>query len=119
MTSYPDLTDQLVRLRPHTDGVVVADVAGELDFAVTPAVRRRLIEASGPHTAVLIVTLDGVELLSAAAISMLVEVARLAYQRGTEVRFVATSRIVLRPLAITGDDARLALFPSQVAALGA
>ena len=119
MTSNPDLADRLVYLWPASGGVTVADVAGELDFAVTPAVRRRLVEATGPRFDLLIVQLDEVTLLSAAGIAMLVDVVRLAAERRTEVRFVSTARAVLRPLAVTGDDAQLPLFPSRAAALGA
>ncbi len=119
MTSNPDLADRLVRLRPAGTGIVIADVAGDLDFSVTPAVRRRLVEATGPRIDVLLVQLDEVTLLSAAAIGMLVDVVRLAGDRGTDVRFISTSRAVLRPLAITGDDMILPLFPSRAAALGA
>ncbi|WP_375499162.1 STAS domain-containing protein [uncultured Jatrophihabitans sp.] len=119
MTSNPDLSDRLVRLHPTADGVVVAVVTGELDLFVSPAVRRRLVEASGPQVDLLLVDLDEVALLSGAGIGMLLDVLRLAGDRGTTVRLVSTSRVVLRPLAITGDGAHLPLFPSQAAALGA
>ncbi len=119
MSASPDVTERFVRMGCAVDGVTVASVTGELDFYVTPAVRRRLVEASGPGVSVLIIDLDGVALLSAAGIAMLVDVVRLAADRGTEVRYASDSRVVLKPLAITGDDVRLPMYRSRAAAFAA
>lgn len=119
MSVEPDPADGLVHLRALADGVVTAEVTGDLDGLVSDGVRRRLVEAAGPHVRALVVNLNSVTLLSAAAIAMLVDVVRLAGDRGSQVRLVAACRAVLRPLAITGDDLHLPLYPSQAAALGA
>ena len=112
-------TGAVLRLHPPADGAVVAEVTGDLDVLVTPALTRDLVAAAGPDVPVLVVDLQGVTLLSAAAIAMLVDVARDAGARGSQVRMVAASRAVLRPLAVTGDDVHLPLFSSLPAALGA
>ena len=119
MAVESDPAHGLVRLWAFDDGVVTADVTGDLDGLVSDGVRRRLVDAAGPHVEALVVNLNSVTLLSAAAIAMLVDVVRMAGERGSQVRFVAACRAVLRPLAITGDDVHLPLYTSHAAALGA
>jgi anti-anti-sigma factor len=100
-----------VEIRPLGPGIVLAQVSGDLDYLVTPGVRRQLFEQLG-RCACLVVDLTGVTLLSGAALDMLVDVDTLAAPSGTEIRIVAATRPVCRPLRITGLDRSLRVHSS-------
>ncbi|HET6878458.1 MAG TPA: STAS domain-containing protein [Jatrophihabitans sp.] len=94
----------------------VARIAGDLDYSVTPALRRRLLdELAGVE--VFVVDLTAVSLLSAAAMEMLIDLHTLCAGHHVQLRIVAATRAVLRPLGLTGLDRRLPLYPSRDAAL--
>ncbi|SHF48795.1 anti-anti-sigma factor [Jatrophihabitans endophyticus] len=97
------------------DGVRVARVGGELDYVVTPRLRGDLLDRVD-GAATLVLDLSEVTLLSAAAMEMLLAVDVLGTARGCEVRIVAGTRAVRRPLTLTGLDERLRLFDSLDAA---
>lgn len=101
-----------VDARPHGPGTLVARVRGDLDYLVAPVLRRWLLERLAALVPVVVVDLTGVTLLSAAAIQTLITVHDLAPEHGVDVRFVASTRAVLRPLQLTGVDAALPLHPT-------
>lgn len=111
-------TDPPYRLdtEPVADGVVVARVAGDLDYLGTPMLRRRLLDQVEAQLSVLVLDLAEVTLLSAAAMEMLLAVDVLATAHGCEVRVVANTRAVRRPLTLTGLVERLRVFESVAAA---
>ncbi|MGI8677728.1 MAG: STAS domain-containing protein [Jatrophihabitans sp.] len=98
-----------LELRPAGAGLLIARLGGDLDYMVTPRVRRGLIEPIDDALTVLVVDLTQVTLLSAAAMEMLLELDQLAAARGCEVRIVAVTRTVLRPLSLLGLDRSLRL----------
>ena len=74
-------------------------LAGEVDFAVTPALREQLLSATpAPDEARLVLDLTEVTLLDASAMSMLVAATR-AYG---EVELHGVSRVTRRALEIAG-----------------
>lgn len=105
-----------LEFRVPTPGTLVAQLAGELDYVGAPSLRRVLAEHLD-RCAILVVDLTAVRLLSAAGIEMLVDVDELGRSYGAEVRVVADSRAVLRPIRLTGVDAQLRLYPSVAQAL--
>lgn len=96
---------------------VVLTVAGEIDMTTAPAledaVRKSLIE----RPATLVIDLSGAEFFSSAGIAVLM----LAHRNdsGVALRVVATDRIVLRPLELTGLTGDLAIYDSVDTALEA
>jgi anti-anti-sigma factor len=105
-----------VEIRPLAPGVVLAQVSGDLDYLVTPSVRRHLFEQLG-RCDCLVVDLSAVTLLSGAALDMLVDVDALASPSGTEIRIVAATRPVCRPLRLTGLDRSLRVHSSVASAI--
>jgi anti-anti-sigma factor len=74
-------------------------LAGEVDFAVTPALRAQLLSATpAPDPANLVLDLSQVTLLDASALSMLVAVTR-AYR---EVELHGACRVTRRALEVAG-----------------
>lgn len=106
-----------VELRTVRDGVLIATIAGDLDYVVTPRLRRRLAGSVDAAVSVLVLDLDGVTLLSAAAMETLLELDHLASSFGCEVRVVASTRAVLRPLTLLRLDRRLRLRASVAEAV--
>ena len=106
-----------VELRTARDGVLIATIAGDLDYVVTPRLRRRLAGSVDAAVSVLVLDLDGVTLLSAAAMETLLELDHLASSFGCEVRVVASTRAVLRPLTLLRLDRRLRLRASVAEAV--
>jgi anti-anti-sigma factor len=101
----------------HLRDAVVLTVAGEIDMTTAPAledaVRKSLIE----HPATLVVDLSGAEFFSSAGIAVLMLAHRNNF--GVALRVVATDRIVLRPLELTGLTDDLAIYDSLDTALQA
>lgn len=95
----------------------IARIAGDLDYSITPVLRRRLLdELVGAQ--VFVLDLTAVSLLSAAAMEMLVDLHELCAGHGVRLGIVAATRAVLHPLGLTGLDQRLPLHPSEEDALG-
>ncbi|GHE75770.1 anti-sigma factor antagonist [Amycolatopsis deserti] len=82
-------------------GAVVVRVAGEVDLAAVPWLRRFLARALADRPALLVVDLSGVEFLGIRAVSELVR-ARRAAGEATQVRVVAPGGASLRPLTLAG-----------------
>lgn len=102
---------------PARPGVLVADVSGELDYGWVPALRRKLFDLVDDSVELLVLDLCEVRLLSGAAMEMLLALDVLAAAAGCEVRIVAATRPVRRPLTLTGLSDRLRLYDSRDAAL--
>ncbi|WP_169735330.1 anti-sigma factor antagonist [Actinokineospora inagensis] len=81
----------------------VVTVRGEVDLVTAPAVRETLNTAlRDPDLLLLVVDLSPVDFLAAAGLGVLVEVRDRARARAVDLRLVATGRVVLRPLDVTG-----------------
>jgi anti-anti-sigma factor len=99
----------------HLPDTIVLKVAGEIDMMTAPtledAVRRSLAE----RPANLVIDLSGARFFSSAGIAVLV----LAHRNSADValRVVASDRVVIRPLELTGLTDDLAIYPTLAAAL--
>jgi len=98
-------------------GVAVVHLAGELDMQTVPAAALELDQAieSGPSG--LVVDMTGLTFLASAGLAMLAAVGEKAGQAAVTLRLAADSRVVLRPLEITGLDAGFAIRDSVDSAL--
>lgn len=105
-TQLPTVT---ARLDPP-DAVVLA-VRGAVDMSTSPHLQQLLL--SHLHDAARQVTVDltGVSFLSAAGLTVLVNIKRTAVAAGSSLRLVARTRVVLLPLTITGLDGEFDIYP--------
>ena len=83
---------------------VVLTVTGEVDMTTAPEFEHAVRDALAERPATLVIDLTGAEFFSSAGIAVLV----LAHRNdaGVALRVVATDRIVLRPLELTGLSER-------------
>ncbi len=79
----------------------VVTIAGEIDIASAPALRHHLLTLPDLHT---VLELSGVELLSAAALSELVDLRDRLAQADARLALAAAPPRIRRVLAITGLD---------------
>lgn len=96
-------------------GAVVLTVTGEVDMVTAPALENAVRRSLTECPARLVIDLTGAEFLSSAGIAVLV----LAHRARDDValHIVATDRIVLRPLELTGLRNEFAIYDSREAAL--
>lgn len=102
-------------LERHDQAWVLA-VVGDLDMVTAPLLSRDLASALARASGPVVVDLSEVSFLGSAGLAVLLD----AHQRArsnTTLRVVATQRVVLRPIQITGMDAVLAVYPSRADAL--
>lgn len=92
------------------DAVVIA-VRGEVDSCTSPLLRDRLLEHVRPACLQLVVDLTEVSFFGAAGLTVLVTVREAAEAAGVRLCLVAGTRVVLRPLMITGLDEALDICP--------
>lgn len=85
------------------DGATVLRVTGSLDLALAPRLERIVERAAREGSPRIVIDLSGCEFLASAGLSALARAGRLRTD-GVEVRLVADSRLVLRPLQITKLD---------------
>ena len=92
-----------VRVRPVRDDVALVSVAGEVDIATAPTWRSTLAPLlSDSVVRLLVCDLTGLSFFGAAGISVLLDTHAALATRGAELRVVAETRVVLRPLAVIG-----------------
>lgn len=96
-------------------GAVVLTVTGEVDMTTAPALENAVRRSLAERPARLVIDLTGAEFFSSAGIAILV----LAHRGRADValHIVATDRIVLRPLELTGLRNQFAIHGSLEAAL--
>lgn len=96
-------------------GAVVLTVTGEVDMTTAPALENAVRRSLAERPARLVIDLTGAEFFSSAGIAILV----LAHRSRADValHIVATDRIVLRPLELTGLRNEFAIHGSLEAAL--
>jgi anti-anti-sigma factor len=96
-------------------GAVVLTVTGEVDMVSAPALENAVRRSLTERPARLVIDLTGAEFFSSAGIAVLV----LAHRSRADValHIVATDRIVLRPLELTGLRNEFAIYDSRAAAL--
>ena len=98
-------------------GVAVVHLAGELDMQTVPAAALELDHAIEGAPAGLVVDLTGLTFLASAGLAMLASVSEKAGQASVALRLAADTRVVLRPLEITGLDAGFSIHPTIQSAL--
>jgi len=84
------------------DGATVVRVRGEVDMVTTPRLRSCLQDRLASTPQRLVVDLSAVSFLGSSGLAVLVECLEDARGRGTDLRLVAGSREVIRPLEATG-----------------
>ena len=101
----------------HVGPSALVRVTGEVDMASEMLLRRHLTEAMAAEPATVVLDLTGVTFFASAGLHVLVDVQHDAAAKGMDLRVVADSRIVLRPLQITGVDQLVTLVSSVDQAL--
>ncbi len=100
------------------DGVMVVEVAGELDMATVPRLEETVRGVLDGRPRVLVIDLLRVGFVGSSGLAMLLVAKEQAAGR-TRVRVVAAGRITLRPMQLTGVDRELAVYPTRELALAA
>ncbi|MET8849176.1 STAS domain-containing protein [Amycolatopsis sp. NPDC004625] len=98
------------------DGATVLRVAGALDLALAPKLRRLAEHATRLGDRLLVIDLTGVTFLASAGMAELVRAHR-GTTASAPLRVVASGRIALRPLELTRLVDELAIYPSLSEAL--
>ncbi|SEQ90876.1 anti-anti-sigma factor [Lentzea xinjiangensis] len=101
------------------DGIAVVVVSGEIDRITENSPLDEAFFAVRQSPAGLVIDLDGVTFFGSAGINMLVAVRREAASAGVPFAVVAETRLVLRPLEVSGVDALLSVHPALPDALAA
>lgn len=93
-------------------GRTIVRIGGELDMLTAPRLRDALFPVVSDADADVALDLDRVTFLGSNGLGVLVEVARRAQDTGAALRLVAGTRVVNRPLTLTGLDEVLDLYGS-------
>lgn len=101
-----------VTVRPGRPDAVVLSVRGEVDLSTSPFLQRVLLAHLDDAAGLMIVDLTGVSFLSAAGLTVLVNVKRAAVAARRRLRLVARTAVVLVPLTITGLDSEFDIYPA-------
>jgi anti-anti-sigma factor len=102
---------------------VVLHLSGELDMVTAPGFAEQVQthvtdrDQDGRSVA-LILDLSNITFLGSAGLAVLAEARNLALARAVNVRVVAQSRTVLRPMEVTGLDKVLTVVPDVATAIG-
>jgi anti-sigma B factor antagonist len=84
------------------DGTVTVTVIGEVDTFTAPVLRASLDTQLEQQPNELVIDLCGVQFLGSAGLAVLVETQKSARSRDVDLRLVANTRAVTRPLEVTG-----------------
>jgi anti-sigma B factor antagonist len=84
------------------DGAVTVTVVGEVDTFTAPVLRSSLDTQLEQQPKALVIDLSGVQFLGSAGLAVLVETQKSARSRDVDLRLIATTRAVTRPLEVTG-----------------
>lgn len=93
-------------------GRVIVRIGGELDMLTAPRLRDALLPIVATADADVVLDLGPVTFLGSNGLGVLVEVARQATDSGAALRLVAATKIVTRPITLTGLDEVLDLYES-------
>jgi anti-sigma B factor antagonist len=84
------------------NGVVTVTVVGEVDTFTAPVLRSTLDSQLELQPKELVIDLSGVQFLGSAGLAVLVETQKSSRSREVELRLIASTRAVTRPLEVTG-----------------
>jgi anti-anti-sigma factor len=104
----------LVRPCPTQNPPTLVMIAGEIDIASAPALRRHLLALPGCDT---VLELSGLRLLSAAGLTEFIDLRDRLSRTNAALALVAPQRLVRRVLAITGVDDTIMLVDTIDAAI--
>ena len=108
----------MIRLQVQDrEGATVVSVQGEVDMVTAPRLHSCLQDQLGMTPRRLVVDLAGVGFLGSSGLAVLVECLDGARGRGTDLRLVASSRGVVRPLEATGLTELFQTYPDVESAL--
>jgi anti-sigma B factor antagonist len=110
------MSDTAVRLE-RVGPAALIHVKGEVDMAAEASLRRHIDEAMADEPAAVVLDLTGVTFFASAGLHILVDLQHDATARGVTLHVVADSRIVLRPMEITGVDQLITVVASVDQAL--
>ncbi|WIX75838.1 STAS domain-containing protein [Amycolatopsis carbonis] len=99
-------------------GTTVVTAAGEIDTAVSDALRARLVAALEGRPGVLVVDLSEVPFCDSSGLSVLIDVRGRATEAGIPFRIVTQQRGLLRPIELLHLDSVLEIHPSLESATG-
>lgn len=99
------------------DGVTVVRASGEVDQLTAPGLSEAIARALDSPGSAVLVDLTAVGFLGSAGLAVLVEAATRAEKDARQLRVIADSPPVLRPLALTGLETVLSIHPTRDAAL--
>ena len=96
--------DDVITLSTSNDGAgtVTVTVVGEVDTFTAPVLRASLDTQLDTQPTELVIDLCGVQFLGSAGLAVLVETQKSARSRDVDLRLVANTRAVTRPLEVTG-----------------
>ncbi|HJP79001.1 MAG TPA: STAS domain-containing protein [Pseudonocardiaceae bacterium] len=108
-------TDRATVTVTHRSDAIVVTAIGEIDLSTAPQLEDTVRQCLTQRPAVLVIDLAGVQFFSSAGLAVLV----LAHREDAKValRVVASNRIVLRALELTGLADDLDIHPSLESAL--
>jgi len=101
-----------IDLTPSAAGLVLT-VTGEVDASTAPSLREVVDRALADGAPTITVDLEGVTVLDSAGLCVLARAHRQAVERGVRLRVIASTRVVVRPLTITGLYGLLAVEPAE------
>jgi anti-sigma B factor antagonist len=100
--------DELPIAVRREDGVVIAEVTGDVDISTVSGLRERLLALAGGGQP-LIVDLNRVSFIDSAGLGVLVAVARRARERGGSLHAVCSRPQTRKLLWVTGVERRIPL----------
>ncbi|HVV18862.1 MAG TPA: STAS domain-containing protein [Pseudonocardiaceae bacterium] len=102
-------SDLTVSVTAPDSATVVLHVCGDVDMVTAAVLAEHVRQQQGTSIGTLVVDLSEVTFLGSAGLAVLAEAHDACRDRGVELRVVATSRMVLRPLQVTGLDTLLTI----------
>jgi anti-sigma B factor antagonist len=100
-------------------GATVLTLTGEVDMLTAPVLRQGIDEQFSADLAPIIVDLSRVEFFGSTALDVMVKTQQRASAEGRDFLLVAGTRVVRRPLEVTGLDAVLSVYDDLDLALEA
>jgi anti-anti-sigma factor len=107
----------LAVLRERRGKAVIVSADGEVDMTSSSALSRELDAAAESAIDLLVVDLNAVTFFGSSGLAVLMTCRQQCGGRDIAFRVAANQRAVLRPMALTGLDEELALYPTAEQAL--
>lgn len=109
---YPDMELLTVTARRVPPDAIVLAVCGAVDLSTASILQNSLLAHMYDGAARVVVDLTGVRFLSAAGLTVLVNVKQAAATAGNSLCLIARTRAVLLPLTITSLDGEFDIRPA-------